>query len=316
MSKRKLEQKIAAIEAKLQRLEQRNAAPGMPGTYITGNSGVPATRRRQLDARLDRTIDNAVEIVRLRDELALLNRRLYAIDHADELAASKAQRKQAEAAERKREAALPIVNDPAASLHMTAAEYQRVHVSFRGILVSQCGTYRYRSCVRQGALHDVYLTDKAHRVPPVGDSLAGIKERGEGVSKITGNDILRIALANPDVVVPPEALDALTPAKRNKFNAQPCEFDGLRFASKAEMRVYGDYRLLLMTGAISELKTQPVLDLPGGVKYRADFLHVENGRTVITEVKGGKATQTAAWRNKWKQAQELYPQYEFRLIEK
>ena len=134
--------------------------------------------------------------------------------------------------------------------------------------------------------------------------------------KITGNDILKIALANPHVTVPPEALDALKPAKRNKYNAQPCEFNGMRFSSKAEMRVYGDYRLLEMTGAITKLETQPVLELPGGVKYRADFRHVEDGRTVITEVKGGKATQTAAWRNKWKQAMALYPQYEFRLIEK
>lgn len=134
--------------------------------------------------------------------------------------------------------------------------------------------------------------------------------------KITGNDILKIALANPDVTVPPEALDAIKPTKRNKFNAVACEFNGLRFASKAEMRVYGDYRLLELTGAITELSTQPVLELAAGVKYRADFRHVENGRVVITEVKGGKATQTVTWRNKWKQAQALYPQYEFRLIEK
>ena len=134
--------------------------------------------------------------------------------------------------------------------------------------------------------------------------------------KITGNDILKIALANPDVTVPPEAMDAIKPGKRNKYNAQACEFEGLRFASKAEMRVYGDYRLLELSGAITDLKPQPVLELTAGVKYRADFRHVENGRTVITEVKGGKATQTSAWRNKWKQAQALYPQYEFRLIEK
>ena len=135
------------------------------------------------------------------------------------------------------------------------------------------------------------------------------------MAKITGNDILKIALANPDVIVPRDAPDAIKPTKRNKFNAVKVDFDGLRFDSKAEMRVYGDYRLLELTGAISELKPQPVLELPGGVKYRADFRHVENGRIVITEVKGGKVTQTAAWRNKWKQAKELYPDYEFRLIE-
>lgn len=35
--------------------------------------------------------------------------------------------------------------------------------------------------------------------------------------KVTANDALRIALANPDIVVPPEALDALKQAKRSKY---------------------------------------------------------------------------------------------------
>ena len=126
---------------------------------------------------------------------------------------------------------------------------------------------------------------------------------------------IKNALDNPEIVWPDDVELALRKSKRNKFNAVACEFNGLRFASKAEMKVYGDYRLLELTGAISELKPQPVLALPGGVKYRADFRHIENGRVVITEVKGGKATQTQAWRNKWKQAKELYPDYEFRLIE-
>ena len=136
------------------------------------------------------------------------------------------------------------------------------------------------------------------------------------MAKITGNDILKIALANPDVIVPRDALDAIKPTKRNKFNAVKVDFNGLRFDSKAEMKVYGELRLLELTGAITELSTQPVLELASGVKYRADFRHVENGRVVITEVKGGKATQTAAFKLKWRQEQALYPQYEFRLIEK
>ena len=127
---------------------------------------------------------------------------------------------------------------------------------------------------------------------------------------------IKNALDNPEIVWPDDVELALRKSKRNKFNAVACEFNGLRFASKAEMKVYGDYRLLELTGAITELSTQPVLELASGVKYRADFRHVENGRVVITEVKGGKATQTAAFKLKWRQAQALYPQYEFRLIEK
>jgi len=127
---------------------------------------------------------------------------------------------------------------------------------------------------------------------------------------------IKNALDNPEIVWPDDVELALRKSKRNKFNAVACEFNGLRFASKAEMKVYGELRLLELTGAITELSTQPVLELASGVKYRADFRHVENGRVVITEVKGGKATQTAAFKLKWRQAQALYPQYEFRLIEK
>ena len=127
---------------------------------------------------------------------------------------------------------------------------------------------------------------------------------------------IKNALDNPEIVWPDDVELALRKSKRNKFDAVACEFNGLRFASKAEMKVYGELRLLELTGAITELSTQPVLELASGVKYRADFRHVENGRVVITEVKGGKATQTAAFKLKWRQAQALYPQYEFRLIEK
>jgi hypothetical protein len=135
--------------------------------------------------------------------------------------------------------------------------------------------------------------------------------------KITGNDILKIALANPDCGVPPEALDAAKVGKRNKYNAVRVQaFDGMKFDSKAEMAAYGEYRLREMVGEISDLKHHPVLELTAGVKYEADFIFTENGRTVIVDVKGGKATATPLFKVKWKQAQALYPDYEFRLVEK
>lgn len=129
---------------------------------------------------------------------------------------------------------------------------------------------------------------------------------------------IKNALDNPEITWPDDVDPAaLRKGKRNKFNAQRCvAFGDMKFDSKAEMAVYGEYRLLEMTGAISELKHHPVLELPAGVKYEADFRFVENGQVVIVDIKGGKATQTAAFKLKWRQAKELYPQYEFRLIEK
>jgi len=104
--------------------------------------------------------------------------------------------------------------------------------------------------------------------------------------------------------------------KRSKYGNVRCEFDGLKFASKAEMKRYGDLRLLELTKEISDLTVQPVYELTGKVKYRGDFQYVENGRIICEDVKGGRATATAVFKVKWKQAKELYPNIEFRLIER
>jgi hypothetical protein len=135
------------------------------------------------------------------------------------------------------------------------------------------------------------------------------------MSKITGNDILKIALANPDVIVPPDALDAIKPQKgKNKFNAVAVVFDNIRFDSKAELKRYGDLRWLELEKQISDLKVHPTLELYAGVKYKPDFMYIENGVMVVEDVKGGKATQLDSFKNKWKQAQAKYPEFKFVII--
>ena len=128
-----------------------------------------------------------------------------------------------------------------------------------------------------------------------------------------GNDVLKIALANPDVIVPAEALDSGKAKRKNKFNAVQCEFDGMKFASKKELARYGELRLLELTGHISDLSVHVPLPLIAGVKYITDFMYTEDGKTIVEDTKGGKATQTPVFRLKWRQAQELYPDYIFRI---
>lgn len=139
------------------------------------------------------------------------------------------------------------------------------------------------------------------------------------MAKITGEDILKIALANPDVIVPPEALGAgKAKAGKSKYNNVRCEWNGMKFDSKKEMARYADLRLLELTGHISQLEVQPVYILTAGVKYKGDFQYIENGKTVCEDVKGGKkagkGTQTRVFLNKWKQVQVLYPHIEFRIF--
>lgn len=108
--------------------------------------------------------------------------------------------------------------------------------------------------------------------------------------------------------------DASTPSpRRNKYNAQRVSFDGLTFASKAEMARYGELRLLELTGAIAGLECQPRFTLTGGVIYVADFRYVEGERVIVEDVKG---VQTRVFINKWKQVKVLYPSIEFRIVER
>ena len=131
-------------------------------------------------------------------------------------------------------------------------------------------------------------------------------------------EILQIAAANDQVHVPAEGLELLTQKGKgkNKFNAVRCEFNGIRFDSKAEMSYYGSLRLLEITGHIKDLKVKPVFQLPGKIKYIGDFQYIEDGKTICVDVKGGKGTQTRVFLNKWKQVKELYPLIDFRIVEK
>lgn len=84
-----------------------------------------------------------------------------------------------------------------------------------------------------------------------------------------------------------------TSGRGNKYGAKAasdCLFPilrGIRFSSKAER----DYGMILaarvMAGEITRLRCHPSFRLgPAGIGYHADFLHVEAGREIVSEVKG------------------------------
>ena len=70
----KAHDRASAIERK-QEAFSRNS---IPGTYITGNSGIPASRRRKLDKQLDRTIDLAVASVKAMEKAGVLAKKYVA----------------------------------------------------------------------------------------------------------------------------------------------------------------------------------------------------------------------------------------------
>jgi hypothetical protein len=81
--------------------------------------------------------------------------------------------------------------------------------------------------------------------------------------------------------------------RRSKYNATPTEVDGIRFASQAEARRYGELKLLERAGVIRDLVVHPAYDLVvGGMSvgaYVGDFAYREArpfSGLVVEDVKG------------------------------
>jgi hypothetical protein len=100
---------------------------------------------------------------------------------------------------------------------------------------------------------------------------------------------------------------------RSKYRAVPTEVDGVRFASKAEARRYGELSLLVKARKIRQLELQPEFPIVvNGVKvakYVADFRYqtipwdYEGIETVVEDVKGMK---TPVYRLKKKLVEAQY----------
>lgn len=93
------------------------------------------------------------------------------------------------------------------------------------------------------------------------------------------------------------------PKKRHKYNAKATLVDGIRFDSKAEARRFEELKRLRQAGEVLWFIRQPSFDLPGGVRYRADFLVVWPEGVTVEDVKGVK---TDAYKIKKRQVEALY----------
>lgn len=87
--------------------------------------------------------------------------------------------------------------------------------------------------------------------------------------------------------------------KMSKYNSKKVIVDGITFDSKKESRRYTELKILEAAGEISDLTLQPEFVLlppqyvdgkcaERAVKYKADFMYTENGKTVVEDTKGFK----------------------------
>lgn len=142
---------------------------------------------------------------------------------------------------------------------------------------------------------------------------------------------LAAALATHEVIADTGNVDmSKTPThsefdRRQKYNAQPTEADGIKFASKVEAKRYQELLTMQRAGAISDLQTHPSFLLQQAFKdawgthhrkvsYTADFQYVRDGTVIVEDVKGGKATQNAAFSIRWKWAIKLNPTIKFEIV--
>ncbi len=92
---------------------------------------------------------------------------------------------------------------------------------------------------------------------------------------------------------------------RHKFYAIKTDVDGIRFDSKKEARYYQDLLLRKKCGNVLFWLRQVPFDLPGGVKYRVDFVEfMANGTIAFVDVKGHR---TKEYIMKKKMVESLYP---------
>lgn len=109
----------------------------------------------------------------------------------------------------------------------------------------------------------------------------------------------------------------------HKYHNKPTEIDGYTFDSQAEAARYGELQYLARLGEISGLRVHPrfvvvAKDEHGpAIRYEADFSYMDrNGREVVEDVKGGKATQTALWRLKFRLCQARWPGTSWEVVER
>lgn len=93
----------------------------------------------------------------------------------------------------------------------------------------------------------------------------------------------------------------------HKYNAKKTEIDGFVFDSKKEAARYQELKVLEQAMEIHDLELQPeffcIVNGRKVCKYRADFRYVQDGTTIIEDVKG---MRTDVYKLKKKLVEALY----------
>lgn len=113
-----------------------------------------------------------------------------------------------------------------------------------------------------------------------------------------------------------QAFLATPPKKRSKYGSRKHEVDGIEFHSEKEARHYGQLKIRLLAGEITNLELQPTFEITIGgkkvFKYIADFRYLVDGVPIVVDVKSPATRKKETYRLK-KKAVEA--QYGIKIIE-
>lgn len=107
----------------------------------------------------------------------------------------------------------------------------------------------------------------------------------------------------------------------NKYRNKKIVIDNIKFDSKLEANRYAELKLLQRAKVISNLRLQVPFVLQEGfkkngksyqaIKYIADFVYEENGRTVVEDTKG---IETDVFKIKHKLFEKKYSELELKIV--
>lgn len=90
--------------------------------------------------------------------------------------------------------------------------------------------------------------------------------------------------------------------KRRKYGNQRAEIDGKKFDSKHEAAVYEALMYRVWAGELKTVVRQAAFDLPGGIRYVADFLAIDqDNRVTVYDAKSEITRKNRVYINKKKQ---------------
>lgn len=88
----------------------------------------------------------------------------------------------------------------------------------------------------------------------------------------------------------------------SKYRAQKTTVDGITFDSKAEAARYQQLKQAVKTGAVVGFIRQPSFPIPGGHRYRPDFLvKGSDGSIWVEDVKGFETPEFKLKRDLWRE---------------